>query len=383
MVSFCPAISGYNVLNVLCISGRLQKMICFVISDISRCGGTERITLLIASELRRLGYDIHILSMYGKKKTYFDYNPKVKLHRLNRSIELKLIHSHPKYSICKFRLWCILHRPNVIIDTSIMMGNITIPAIKGLPIKHIAWDNFSYEYYKQVNHEKIALEKLIVNNSHLITLTAKDKELFIKEQNVNPDLVHHIPNPLTFNQESPIQHHNKVVLSVGRFVHEKGFDLLLKAWKIVEQQVEDWSLEIWGDTGHDTGNVYKTYQFLNLKRASLHPATSNIIEKYRNASIYVLSSRHEGFGLVLLEASTMSLPLIAFDCPNGPREIIEDGVNGYLVESENVEKLAERLIVMMKDEGSRLEMGFNAYCLSKRYNINNIVVLWRDMLRHI
>lgn len=358
-----------------------MKRIYFQISNIDLCGGSERVCLSIASELCHCGCKVQILSIEGNKRPYFEYNPDVKICRLNSLIEQKIFQKHPKYSILKLRLWYYFHRPDIIVDTSIMMGNITIPAIHGLGIKHIAWDNFSYEYYKQVHHEQVALEKIKKNQSHLITLTARDRELFIKEQNVKPNLVHHIPNPLTISQRSPIEHHSKIVLSVGRFAYEKGFDLLLRAWKIVEQQVSDWRLEIWGDTGLDTGNVYKTFEELSLKHTTLHPATPDVHEKYKEASIYVLPSRHEGFGLVLLEASAMSLPLIAFDCPNGPREIIEDGVNGYLIEPENVEALANALIQLIKDEKKRQEMGLNAYKLSQRYHITNIINQWEEVLK--
>lgn len=348
-------------------------MISFVISDISKCGGTERITLLIAGELLKLGYPIKILSIYGSGKPYFDYNKEIEIEVLNKEFEQKLFSAHPKYTILKLRLWCLFYRPNVIIDTSIMMGNLTIPAIHGLGIKHVAWDNFSYEYFKQVHHEQVALEKLKKNGSHLITLTACDRELFINEQHVEPTHVHHIPNPVTISQTSTIDHYSKKVISAGRFAYEKGFDLLLKAWKVVESQVDDWTLEIWGDTGTDTGNVWNTYYSLDLKHASLHPATNNLMEKFKEAAIYVLPSRHEGFGLVLLEAAAMSLPLIAFDCPNGPREIIKDGKNGLLIENGNVEELSSAIIKMIKDLHMRKQMGTIAFQSVKEYSVLEIV----------
>lgn len=280
-------------------------------------------------------------------------------------------------------MWCRVHYPDIIIDTSLMMGNTTIPAITGLGIKHITWDNFSYEYFKQVNHEQEALKKIKNNHSHLITLTALDRELFVSEQHVNPDLVHHIPNPVTFNNPYPIKHIKKRVISVGRFAPEKGFDLLLKAWEIVERNIDNWSLEIWGDTGKDTGDVKKNLESLPLKRAYLFPATSNISQIYNDAAIYVLPSRHEGFGLVLLEASSYSIPLIAFNCPNGPREIIKHGYNGLLVEPNDIEGLATAIIWLINHREEREKMGQNAFNFSKNFTMDKIIPRWIELLESI
>lgn len=190
-------------------------------------------------------------------------------------------------------------------------------------------------------------------------------------------------NSLTYTKDRTINHPENKVLAVGRFAHEKGFDLLLRAWSIVEKEIEDWTLEIWGDTGQDTGNVRNTFHTLHLKRASLHLATDQIQKKFEEASIYVLSSRHEGLGLVLLEASAYSLPLVAFDCPNGPREIIKNGFNGILVDPENVEALAASIILLIKDQNMREQMGKNAFAHSKEFAMDRIIPQWINLIENI
>lgn len=357
--------------------------ICFSINDISLCGGTERMCLMIANELSKHGYDIYILSMQGSCRTFFPKEERVKIHRTMSRLEMLKLGTHPKYIIFKQRILYRWIHPDVVIDCDLPMSNLTIPAIKGGNIKHIAWDNFSYAYFKMVSHEHKALEKIKSNGSHIITLTKRDRDLYISEQGVEACKIHQICNPLTFNKDTMTSHNKKVVISVGRFAHEKGFDMLLKAWEIVERAVDDWSLEIWGDTGEDTGDVWKTYNSLDLKRASLHPATSEISEKYKEASIYVLPSRHEGFGLVLLEASVMSLPLIAFDCPNGPREIVKDGVNGFLVEANNIESLAYAIIRLIKDDEARKRMGKSAFEMSKSFSLEKIANQWQELFENL
>jgi len=355
----------------------------FCINRICNCGGTERVLLLIANELSRIGYDVHILTFRNSKKTFFDAVPELKINRLLCRLEELCLSSHPKYIIHKLRYKYLTIRPDVVIDTELLSANLSIPALQGLGIKHVVWDNFSYECFKKVYHEQIALDKIKQNGSHIVTLTRKDRQLYIKEQSVDPSKIHQIYNPLTYTKDAPIEHFNKKILSVGRFAHEKGFDMLLNAWKLVEQEVDGWSLEIWGDTGVDTGNVHETFNSLSLKRASLHPATSQIQKKYEEAGIYVLTSRHEGLGLVLLEASTYSLPLIAFDCPNGPREIIRDGENGILVEPEDVDALADAILRLIRDKELRERLGRNAYERSKDFQMCKIIPQWITLIENV
>lgn len=357
--------------------------ICYNIVNISNCGGTERVVLTIGSKLAELGYDVHILTREGSGKPFFNYNKKIRIHRLFGNWESSYLASHSQYIIWKSRLYYWFIRPNIIIDTELLSPNLTIEAIRPLRIKHVVWDNFSYEVFSNIGQEHIALEKAKKYGSHLVTLTKKDRELFISAEGMPPTHIHQIYNSLTIIREQYVRKNGKTVLSVGRFANEKGFDLLLRAWELVEQQVPDWNLKIYGDTGTDTGRVWETFKKLNLKRANLFPATMNISEQFDKAGIYVLSSRHEPFGLVLLEAAACSLPLIAFDCPNGPREIINDGYNGLLVEQENVEALAKTIIRLIKDEGLRHEISKNSFEHSKKFDIDNIIMEWISLFEEI
>ena len=360
-----------------------MKHICFSIANISRCGGTERMTCLIASELCRHGYMVSILSHWGDKNPYFECNPQVKIVRLQNEVENKFMQTHPKYDIYKARLWYMIHRPDIVVDVDLMMSNLTLPSIKGLGIKHIAWDHFSYSYFLSISHMQKALVKIKQQSDAMVVLTKKDLQLYIDNQEVNPDLIHQIYNPLTFDIPEPQEHNAKKVISLGRFDRLKGFDLLLKAWAIVEKSVDDWTLDIWGYNGLDTGDVFKTFDELKLSRASLNPATTDVQVKLSEASIYVLPSRSEGLGLVLIEASACSLPLIAFDCPNGPGEIIEEGANGMLVDAENVEQLAEKMIEMIKDPNKRNHMGKAAYKRAHNFDMPIIIEHWKELIEGI
>lgn len=356
-----------------------MKKICFCIEDITRCGGTERVCITLANALNKRGYDIYILSVWNRSsKPFFHCNKNINLKSIFTPFEKKYF-NRLFYIRFKIRLFCLLHKIDIIIDTDIDRCNQTIPAIKSSKIKHIAWEHFSYPYFLENIHHQKALPKILSRSNAMVVLTEADRELYIKNQNIPKELIHQIYNPICYKELSPIKHNSSKVISVGRFSKEKGFDLLLKAWKIVEEEIDNWSLEIWGDTGVDTGNVHYTFNSLELKRATLHPSTNDIESIFREAAIYVLPSRSEGLGLVLIEASSYSLPLIAFDCPNGPREIIRNGVNGILVEPENVNQLARSLISLIKDESLRNKMGSAAFYEGKRFSEENIICQWENL----
>lgn len=155
--------------------------------------------------------------------------------------------------------------------------------------------------------------------------------------------------------------------------------MLLKSWLLVEKQVSDWSLEIvcgYGD-----------YQALELEAKAMGcrnvictGPTNDVPSVMAAASIFALSSRFEGFGLVLTEANACSVPAVSYDCPVGPNEIITDGVDGLLVEPENVEQFAEKLLVLIKDDQLREEMGKKAYESSKRFAMDRILQQWVELI---
>lgn len=362
-----------------------MKKVCFCISDITLCGGTERVCLSLANALCNHNYDVHILSISNQNtETFFHCDEKIHLDKLLGKLEEKLFYKHPKYFTIKIFKYLLLHKIDVVIDVDIKMSNLSIPATRKLKhLKHIAWDNFSYECYMSVYHHQLALPKIKANADAMVVLTEMDRQLYIKNQGLSEDFIFHIYNPISIKEEKPLSHSSLKVLSLGRFAKEKGFDLLLRAWNIVEKKVDNWTLDIWGDTGEDTGNVYSTYNELKLKRAFLHPSTRNVDLLFREAAIYVLPSRSEGLGLVLIEASSFALPIVAFDCPNGPREIIKNGVNGLLVEGENVEQLAEKLLMLINNKDLRSEIGINAYAESKKFSIESILPQWIELIESL
>ncbi len=176
------------------------------------------------------------------------------------------------------------------------------------------------------------------------------------------------------------------VISVGRYAFQKGYDMLLDAWKIVEGKHPEWSLHIYGSRDGGIGE----YDMLNekIKQASiqsviLHPATGNVYTHYNESDFFVMSSRYESFGLVLIEAMSSGLPVISFDCKYGPGTIVKNGETGILVFQNDTEKLADAICSMIENEEMRHMMGVNGRLESKRYLPENIMPLWYDFYKSL
>ena len=190
-----------------------------------------------------------------------------------------------------------------------------------------------------------------------------------------------IPNMLTITPKE-VNYESKRVISAGRYMTEKGFDRLLKVWSLVNKQFYDWHLYIFGN-GDRTAyqRIAEHMQLCNT--VHLMPATKDIAEEFSKSSIYVMSSRYEGFGLVLAEAMSCGLPCVSFDCPYGPREIIRDGEDGFLVEDGNIDELAQKLKQLMSDKELRKTMGAKAAMNITRYKPDNIMAQWIKLFQSI
>lgn len=176
---------------------------------------------------------------------------------------------------------------------------------------------------------------------------------------------------------------DRTVLSMGRIVPQKGQDLLVRAWQRIADKAEGWKLRIVGDG--PLLNEIKVYVEKNGLSGSVEflPTTKDVLAMYRQASIYAMSSRFEGLPLVLIEAQSMGLPIVSFDCLTGPAEIVEDGRNGILVPPLDVEALAEALLSLIRDDRRRKEFSDNALTAASRFDYGKIVGQWEKLLSEI
>lgn len=187
-----------------------------------------------------------------------------------------------------------------------------------------------------------------------------------------------IPNPLSFSIQKGNPLDQKKVIAVGSHSYNKGYDLLLKVWQEIHKKYPEWELHIYGKSDPQQTFIRLKEEWKVLQ-CYFHEPVSDIRAKYLDSSIMVLPSRSEGFGMVLIEAMACGLPCISFDCPSGPRDIIEHDVDGILVPAEDVSEMVKAFERIIVNKDLRKNMGEKATESAKKYLSKTIIQQW-DML---
>ena len=360
-------------------------------------GGVERVLTLKANYFaEHFGYEITIILTEGKDKPlFYPLSNKIKVINLNIGFEelwtcsfIKKIFVYLKKqrqfkkALTK-ELMCI--RPDITI--SLLRREINfINDIKDgsrkigeLHVNRANYRNFEANdsnfikslFAKFWMHSLVAkLKKL----DRFIVLTEEDKEAWPELKNIRV-----IPDPLSFLPTKYSELKEKRVIAVGRYVYQKGFDLLLQAWSKIEKLYPDWQLAIFGDGDRTPYENQMKALGINDNSCHLNGPTSNIQQEYINSSIFVFTSRFEGFGMVLVEAMACGLPVVSFDCPCGPKDIVKDNEDGILVENGNIETLCASLIRLMDDNSLRLIMSEAGQKNARRFGIEQIAERWKSL----
>lgn len=192
-----------------------------------------------------------------------------------------------------------------------------------------------------------------------------------------------IPNPITFFPKEGAALVNKQVIMVGRYNDAKGYDYLIPAWEIVHLRHPDWILNVYG-SGELRGQVTNWIREKHLECSiMMNDPVDNILEKYMDSSICVLSSRYEGFSLVILEAMACGVPVVSYDCPYGPRNIIQNGEDGLLVDYLNYHALADGICKLIENEGFRKQLGAKARKNVLRFSQDSIMEQWENLFHKL
>lgn len=351
--------------------------IVFVIKSLNKCGGIERVTSIVANALSERGHDIHIISYVRESSTpFFEIDPRIKTYFLagkkdrfpivirdiRRVVKLKKLFSE----IC----------PDIIIQEGASGAISSVPAAKGYKILGCEHSSMDHHRYVPITN----LSRLIFARctDRVVTLTEYDAEQYRKRFSAENIIT--IPNPVVLGGEGVSDLSKKVVISVGRLTSAKGFDLLLKAWKDVQNK--GWTLRIVG-SGKWYKRLLKQIKTERITNVELIPASQTIEEEYRRASIYVCSSRTEAFSLTIAEAMSVGLPAISFNCGAGPREIIKDNISGLIVPAKNIEELSVALEKMIDNHHLLKKMSEAALRDSERYRLDNIIDKWEKLLKEV
>jgi len=375
--------------------------IAFCLPSLHLVGGMEKVLSMKASFFaEQFGYDVTIILTDGNRNSpFFPLSPKVKIINLNLNYEdIRVIpiwikfflYSYKQYHYRK-RLTKTLKQIAPDITVSMLRREINFITKINDGSKKIGELQFNKHNYRDFNTKgdlkgvkgffaRIWINQLINNLRRVdrfVVLSYEDKEKWTELDNISV-----IYNPIEKIPERYSDCSSKRVIAAGRFVSQKGFDMLIDSWKKVNEKHPDWTLSIYGSG--EKGPYYNQIKQNGLEKScTLHDAVLDINEKFTESSIFAFSSRFEGFGMVITEAMSCGLPPVAFACPCGPKDIITDGVDGILVAPEDVNALADKICYLIENEDIRKEMGIKARERSKHFSIEILAKEWDILFRSL
>jgi len=367
----------------------MPQKIAYVLYDYINPGGIERVLSNKTSYLVNHGYDVSIITFRHSKDKFpfFPFDNRIHFYDLDLPLQDYDIKSKKMKQIFVDKLTILLMEiePQITVSIGMELGYYTCFANDGS--KKILESHFS-KYKRKLKLAKLdkyyltriipylyfyKQTQLVKHYDKYVVLTEEDKESW---RGVNNIAV--IPNALSFIPDKISNAESKNVISVGRFTTQKGFDKLIEVWKIVSSKFPDWQLNIYGS---GTDKKRKKLEQLIIKyhlsdAISLKPPTSNIAEEFLNSSIYAMTSRYEGLPMVLIEAMACGLVPVSYACKCGPRDVINDGQDGFLIEMDNKEKFAKALGMLMENEDQRKKMGKTASENILRLSEDKVMKQW-------
>ena len=382
------------------MGGKKHKIV-YCTPALYMAGGVERVLTLKANYFaEHFGYDITIILTEGKDKPlFYPLSDKIKVINLDINFEelwtcsfvKKAFVYLKKQRIFKKKLSDELMRIRPDITISLLRREINfINEIKDgskkigeLHVNRANYRNFEAGDSNAIKNlfAKYWMRSLVSHLKRLdrfVVLTEEDKASWTEL-----DYVEVIPDPLAFEIDKVSPLTNKRVIAVGRYVYQKGFDLLLQAWAKVEEQHSDWELAIYGMGDRTPYEQIVEELHIDRTRCHLNGPTDDIKQEYLNSSLFVFSSRFEGFGMVLIEAMACGLPVISFGCPCGPKDIVRHQEDGLLVPSGDVAKLSDAIHQLLFDDALRHQMASKAIVNVRRFQLGEIAERWRSVFKEV
>lgn len=361
----------------------MSKQVKIFIDNITQPWGTERAVINLANNLSYHDYNVEIVSSYSfSGKAAFPIDPNITIKHLSIP-QTKTKPSHLKTFLSLYEMYtkftsalgndsAILIGTNSVINSLLVLLSF-IPKYK--VDKVIGCEHLPYDFgTKFIFLLKKGFYKHL---DHLVLLTERDA---LKYRQFGLTNLQVIPNEAPNIIPNLGKKRENIIISVGRLTDQKGFDLLIKEISPLMHKFEDWKVEIYGE-GELRPLLSQMITDLRMEnKIFLCGAVENIHDKYQNSSIYLMTSRYEGFAMVLLEAQANGLPIVAYDCDTGPSEIVHNGQNGYLIPMGHSDDFRKRVEELIKDSEKREAMGHEALRSVQRFGKESVFLKWHALL---
>ncbi|PJI54813.1 hypothetical protein CTI14_11110 [Methylobacterium radiotolerans] len=361
----------------------MTKNIKIFIDNITQPWGTERAVINLANNLSSHGYIVEIISSYSTSgKAAFATAPNITITHLSiPQIKTKSSSFATFINLCRMysRFSRNLYNQNTILIGTNSVINSLLVLIRFMQRhkigKVIGCEHLPYSFGTKFTFllKRVSYRYL----DHLVLLTERDALKYRKFGLTNLQV---IPNEAPNIIPNLGKKRENIIISVGRLTDQKGFDLLIKEISPLMHKFEDWKVEIYGE-GELRPLLSQMITDLRMEnKIFLHGAVENIHDKYQNSSIYLMTSRYEGFAMVLLEAQANGLPIVAYDCDTGPSEIVHNGQNGYLIPMGHSDDFRKRVEELIKDSEKREAMGHEALRSVQQFGCERIFLKWQALV---
>lgn len=359
------------------------KRVCFFSGDISRSGGTEKVAIQIMNGLADT-FSVSVVNLtLREEKCFYPLREDIP----NTALFPTLPNGLTQFGEIVHRLRSYLRKNqiDVLIDVDTVLDMFSIPAVKLLKmpnVRMIAWEHFNF-HETMGNRFRMLIRKHLTHYADaVVTLTKEDQAAF-REAYGDKTRIEQIYNPILFESgEKPYDTVSKTLISVGRLSAQKGFDYLIDAALLVQKKHPDWKWLILGE-GEDRPKLEEKMRRTGCSIVQLAGRVSNVADYLQTSAMFVLTSRYEGFPLALIEAKANRLPVVSFACKTGPAELVQDGINGYLVDCYDTEMMAERICELIGDEEKRRSFSENAALDTEKMNYEGIVEQWTQLLNSL
>ena len=369
--------------------------IIYITDALAIWGGLERILIEKVNELtERYDYEMYLVTVnQGDHPIPFPLHQRVKqidldiqfhkqyrfrgIRRLLKKLELNYLY------IKRLKGQINQIRPDVIVCVRSELTSAVIKAKGNIPLVYESHTSCHAQRFIHADwYERMKenwYNRSVRHAQHIVALTDGDAQDW-REINQNVCV---IPNMVHLN---PIgrycDYNSKSVIFVGRFSTQKDISSLLSIWDIVHQRYPDWTLQIFGGYGEEQEILLPQIQRMN-SNVIVHEPNNDIFKYYLESSIFLLTSRFEPFGLVIPEAMSCGLPVVAFDCPYGPADIITDGQDGFLIKNRDIHAFAEKVCLLIENPELRKMMGQAGVLSAQRYDASRIMPMWKDLFDHL
>jgi glycosyltransferase involved in cell wall biosynthesis len=352
--------------------------ICGVVSSLGS-GGAERVMTELCRAWAARGDQVTLITLDDSSRDFYSVPQNVRRIALGVSSQSRNPRDAVMSNVRRLRAMraaLLAERPDVVVSFTNRTNILVLLAMQGTRVPVVVSERIDPRL-EGPGPAWVALRRVAYPRAHgLVVQTSGLREW--AEQFVDPARVHVIPNPMRElgGEVTPAGSRDKHIVAMGRLVHQKGFDTLLRAFSIARVGFADWTMAIHGE-GPDRESLTQLVNELVLQDAVVMPGRTDAPDYLlRDASIFVLSSRHEGFPNVLLEASVAGCACIATDCRSGPADIIVRGSTGLLVPVDDAGALATAMQSLMSDAEQRTALGTAARAAVGRFSMDSVLQQW-------